>query len=120
MPPVERRLTREAVAEYIRAVEDASTIYQTSDLVPPTVLGTLALGVILEHLRIPPGTLHGSQDLEFKGVAHVGQSVTCSGRVVQNQLRGGSRFIAVESIVSAGDGGVLLRSRCLIIVPAEA
>lgn len=116
---VSYHLTKEAVSEYIEAVADGSPLYQDTDLVPPTALAALSVRTLLVSLGLPPGTVHASQDLGFKGVARTGQRITCGGRVVQNQLRGKSRFLAVEANVSGEDGEMLLWGRSLVILPEE-
>jgi acyl dehydratase len=120
VPPVEYVLTREMVSDYQSAVGDGTALYQQEGAVPPTALATLAVGTLLDFLHIPPGAIHGSQELEFSGPVRVGQRVACSGRVAQNQVRGKARFLTVECSVVGEDGAVVMRGRSLIVAPVEA
>ena len=51
---------RDFVEEYLRAVDDGSSIYRELDIVPPMALAARALGALLKELALPPGTIHAA------------------------------------------------------------
>ena len=116
-PAATYALTPEAVAAYLGAVGNCSALYGGDGPVPPTLLLAWALRSVLEAVELPPGTLHGSQEMEALAAARVGERVTCQGKVANTSPRGGWRFVAIDLSV-AGDGGrPLLRGRGTVMFP---
>ncbi|MBI4233582.1 MAG: MaoC family dehydratase N-terminal domain-containing protein [Chloroflexi bacterium] len=119
MPSSTYVLARDVVQAYVAAVGDGSTLYQESDLVPPTALAALALRSILEVVTLPPGTMHGGQELQFLRAMRTGQRITCQAQVAHNSTRAGSRFLAIDLDVRDEGGEPVLHGRSTIIVPGE-
>lgn len=112
------RLTADAVSKYIDAVGDASMSYVGEDLIPATAVAALSLRGIIEDLAIPGGTVHAGQELEYMKMVNTEQELFCTATVVQNSVRGKSRFLSVEALVKDEDGHVVMKGKSTIIVPA--
>ena len=111
-------LDAETVSSYVEAVGDGSSIYSDGTMVPPTALAALSLKGIIDDLAIPGGTVHVAQELEFAAQVKVGQELTCRANLVQNAVRGQSRFLSVEAVVQDDKGRTVMIGKSTIIVPA--
>ena len=112
-------VSKELVRDYLGAVEDALPIYNETEAAPPMALSAWALGALLNALSLPPGTIHASQELEFKGPVRLGQEVSCSARLSRPMRRGDWQFISAEFILCGEGSEVLLRGKSTVLVPRE-
>ncbi len=112
------KLSAETVAKYVDAVNDTSIKYSTMNLVPATAVAALSLRGIIEDLAIPGGTVHAGQELEFRKAVRLGQELSCTATVLQNAVRGNSRFLSLEALVQDSSGDMVMKGKSTIIVPA--
>ena len=109
------------VAGYVDAVGDRSGIFDPGvkrPAVPPMAVAALSLRGVLDDLGIPEGTVHAGQELEFSGVVHVEDALTCKATVVQNSVRKGSRFVELRLSVEAGGGREIMSGNSRLVMPA--
>ena len=111
-------LTSRDIAEYVSAVSDSSPMYSDGSTAPPTAVAALALKSVLEALAIPAGTIHVGQELEFKEHVRAGQDLSCEATLVQNSVRGNSRFLSIAIEVRNEEGASVLQGKSTIVVPA--
>ena len=110
---------REFVEEYVRAVEDVSSIYRELGVAPTTALAARALGALLEQLSLPPGSIHAAQELECKRMVRLGEEVSCTARLSRPIHRGNWRFISADFTLCGVDGEALLSGKSTVLVPMD-
>ena len=113
-------MDRESIADYLAAVQDESGPINPSDgvdLVPPMSIAALSVGGVVKDLQIPGGSLHVGQEMEFVRVVPVGESLSCEATVKQNLVRGGWRFMVLESEVRDSEGRSVMSGRSTVLVP---
>ena len=109
------------ISKYVEAVGDQSGIHDPSDeraVVPAMALAALGLGGVVGDLGIPSGTVHVGQELEFSGVARVGDELTFGATLAQNSVRRGSRFVGVRLWVRDGAGKHIMAGKSTMVMPA--
>ena len=124
--PVSRRsyvLDGEVIAEYMAAVQDASELLTAPDshpLAPPMSIAALSVGSVVRDLQIPGGSLHVGQEIDFVRAVAVGETLECEATLTQNSVRGGWRFMVLESEVQDSQGRKVMAGRSTVIVPVSA
>lgn len=109
-------ITDEAIAHYLAAVDDHSDAYARENIAPPMVVAALVMSEALEAIALPAGAVHTGQELGFEAPVDVGATIDCKGTVVQNSVRRGTRFMALEIITGVG-GRQALRGRVSLAIP---
>ena len=109
-------ITDEAIAHYLDAVDDHSNVYAKENIAPPMMVAALVMSEALEAISLPAGAVHTGQELGFEVPVDVGATVDCKGTVVQNSVRRGTRFMALEIITGVG-GHQALRGRVSLAIP---
>ena len=117
--PVERRLQPRDVQRYVQAVQESNDMFQQEDLVPPTALGAYALGIILQEVDLPPGTVHAAQDMTFSGPVANQETIVFRARVAQNSVRGGWRFLAIDFTGADSRDKQVIEGRSTVLVPED-
>ena len=115
-------LDEDTVAGYVDAVGDANGCLVGEGgikLTPPMALAALTLGVVINDLKIPGGTVHAGQEIEFSEAVPLGETIACIATVVQNSVRGGMRFMVVRLMVENGDGRKVMEGKSTIIIPTN-
>ena len=100
-------VTDDSVAGYLTAVDDDSGAYAQEGIVPPMAVAELVMGEALKAIELPAGAVHTGQELGFQAAVEVGTDVDCSAKVVQNSVRRGTRFMALEITADVGDARAL-------------
>lgn len=118
-PPATFSLTREWVAEYVTAVGDEAIGALGEGLVPPMALATQSIRALIEASPLPEGTLHAGQELSFKRVVRIGETLTANARVVSRGERAGWVLMSVDFAVLA-NGDSVMTGRGTITFPADA
>jgi len=112
-------LSMEDVLLYREATEDNSYEQISDYLVPPTAIAALALKGVIEELAIPKGTIHVGQELEFFDTVLAGQKLTFFANLLQNAVRGESRFLSVELNVTNKLGATVMKGKSTILLPSK-
>ena len=119
--PVSNRrchLDADTVRSYVQAVDDRSQLASSERVVPPMALAALSVRGVVQDLRIPGGTLHLGQEVEFTGAVAVGETISCTAEMAQNSVRGGQRVLVIRLTVEAGDERIVMKGKSTIAVPA--
>lgn len=95
LSPTRHKLDASIVSTYLQAVEESSRLYQTGELVPPMAVAAYAMAALFEAISLPPGAIHVSQELEFIDKVNVGDTITCSAKVIRKQDRGRLHLMTV-------------------------
>lgn len=123
-PPVRIVLKDAMVCEYLRAVHgeasDPNSILVTEDghrVVPPTAAGVIGMRELMESISLPDGSIHISQEFEFRGLMVVGDTITCQTEVVGKQERGQIRLLTLAMSIFNSGGTEVLTGRIMLTVP---
>ena len=125
LPPAGFQLSAEDVRRYLNAVEDSSGAYgQGSEgpaWIPPLALAAMALRAIMEQVRLPAGSLHAAQDLEFRRPVPIGASLRSRSRVAQRSEMRGAVVAVVEFDVGeeASPSPAVIGRATVMIPPVE-
>lgn len=114
-------LDAEAVERYAEAVGDASSpkAQDGTPLVNPMAIGALALSAVINALRIPGGTIHAGQELDFGKALPVGAELISTATVAQNSVRREWRFLVVSLTAADDDGNAVMQGKSTIMLPTQ-
>lgn len=119
-PETQLTLADDKIAEYIRAVEEPGEIYAGSRLAPPAAVAAFAMTALNEHMKIPAGSVHASQELDFLGTVSIGETVTCRSRVGRMVDRGKMRLASVDFSVENRAMQKVVTGRLTFMLPPGA
>lgn len=115
------RLDLNTVSRYMKAVGAGSPKalerHSARVLAPPMSVAALSLRYVVEDLRIPEGTLHTGQELQFSRSVAVDEMLECNATITQNSIRGEWRFIVVSQEVLSEDGLQIMTGKSTIVLP---
>lgn len=109
-------LDKAFVDDYIKSTSDSAD-KSCVDFAPPMSIGALAVRAAITDLKIPGGTLHLTQEVEFFGPFPIGETISCSAKLLQNSLRTGMRVLVIELSVESNVGLRLMSGKSTITVP---
>jgi acyl dehydratase len=119
-PPQTYKLDSETVSAYLEAVKDTSEIYRGGNLVPPMAVTAFAMASLGSAVKMPPGTIHVSQELDFFKLVRVGDSITCHSKVSRKVDRGGLRLMNTDISVLNQNQEKVLTGRVGFVLPDPA
>jgi acyl dehydratase len=88
------KMDAKTVKSYIEATEDRNIINQP-DIVPPMAVAALAMMAMSGKFELLPGTVHVSQQLEFKNKVNVDDTLSCYSRVSRKVARGKFHILTI-------------------------
>ena len=112
-------LDAKAVGDYIAAVGDASnpTTADGIPLAPPMAIAALALSAVINALQIPGGSIHSSQELNFRAAVPIGSALDCTATLAQNSVRRNWRFLVVNMEAKSENGNPVMECKSTIMLP---
>ena len=113
------RLDSATVRDYVSAVSD-SVHEQHGAKAPPMCVAAMSLRGVIDDLRIPGGTVHAGQELQFLAEVEIGSELTCNAVLVQNSVRGEWRFLVVELETCDAATRSVLTGKSTIMLPEVA
>jgi hypothetical protein len=111
-------LDSETVAAYLSAVKESNDLYRLEKLVPPMALTAFAMTALGEGSAFPAGTVHVTQELDFLGLVHVGETIICHSRISRRIDRGGLRIMTTDITVSNQQQQLILSGKVGFILPS--
>ena len=117
-PPCSYKLDSSMVAMYLKAVEDTSSLYQDTELVPPMAVAAYAMAALSESISLPSGTIHVSQELEFIDTVSIKDTITSYAKVSRKQSRGKFHLLTIELNVFNQRQKAVLAGKTSFILPA--
>jgi len=117
--PASYRLEPSRIALYLKAVEETSTLYRDSGLVPPMAVAANAITALSQDISLPEGAVHVSQELEFCDVARVNDTITCYSRVSRKQVRGQIHLMTVDFHMENQQKKIILTGKTSFILPPD-
>lgn len=112
-------LDADRVRAYLAATGDELTFYAEKGLAPPLAVAAFALGVLLETVSLPEGTLHISENLSFQAPLPIGAVVECRARLAQRSVRAGMVVSVLETEICLAEKPALV-ARATVMSPAGA
>ena len=112
------------VETYLRAIgeappTDSSDNERQGQVAPPMSVAALGLRGVIQDLKIPEGTLHTAQEVEFRRAIDVGTLLHCQATLSQNSVRGGRRFIVVNLEVEDTNHNIVLTGKSTLVMPLQ-
>ena len=114
------QLDQALVADYVAAVQDESGSLSDNRgdrVVPPMAVATLSVRAVVQDLRIPGGTLHAGQELQFLKPVAVGQTLESVATLAQNSVRGDWRFLVIDCRVTDDGMAEVMTGKSTIMIP---
>ena len=124
--PTPLDLSREAVINLLNSVEAALPENENGvELVPPSVVASLSLGVLLQHVSLPLGSLHASQEIRVWRPIPVGTRAVCEALVANVSNRAGMTLVSLDFNVDShpdepGGGEQLATGTGTVMFPADS
>ena len=125
LPPLELpAITRHTLALYCGASGDHNPIHVDSDFAKSAgmpdvfahgMLSAAWLGRLLTGW-VPQSAIR-SLDIRFAAITHVGERITCTGKVTEVYEDGGRRFARLQLATTNQDGMVKLTGEALVALP---
>lgn len=117
--PMSYKLDSLKISVYLKAVEDANSLYHGSALVPPMAIATYAMTALSEGVAIPPGAIHISQELEFRDTVTVGDTIVCQATVSRKQDRGRLHLLTIDLGVFSQNQKQVLAGKTSFVLPEQ-
>ena len=109
-------LDRPFIDDYLKSTSESTDGIDTY-FAPPMSLGALAVRAAITDLEIPGGTLHLTQEGEFFGPFPIGETISCSAKLLQNSVRAGMRILVIGLLIKNSAGLQLMSGKSTITVP---
>jgi len=107
------------INKYINAVEETSSLYQETRLVPPTAVAAYALTALSERISLLPGTIHVSQELEFLGSVNMGDTITCHAVVGRKHERLNMCLLNINIDVFDQNSKLVMKGKTSFVTPSS-
>ncbi len=91
---------QQASTGYLRDVRETSTIYRDEGLGHPGYLLRLCNRVLVDNVVLAPW-IHTGSDVQFHGLARVGDRLVARAHIVANYHRKGHHFVDLDSLILA-------------------
>lgn len=111
-------VTEESVESYLKAVGDGQKLYLELGLAPPLALCAYALGVMLQKLSLPAGTIHSIQEMQVLSPIVIGQEVQGEAVPERPRIRGGLQFTTVAYSLKDKTGKPVQTGKTTVLTPA--
>jgi hypothetical protein len=105
------------VSIYLKATRESNELYHGTGLVPPMLVAAYSMAALSKSILMPPGTIHVTQQLDFLGPVHVGDTITCSSKVTRKQDRGGLHIMNTDICIANQKSVKVLTGRIGFILP---
>ena len=105
------------VSTYLKAVEETSSLYQDTGLVPPMAVAAGALTALSDGICLPPGTIHVSQEFEFTDTVSINDTLVSYARVSRKQSRRKLHFLTIDLSVFNQRQKAVLKGKTSFILP---
>ncbi|MFC1988831.1 MaoC family dehydratase N-terminal domain-containing protein [Chloroflexota bacterium] len=118
-PPGDYTLDTATISTFLKAVENASPLYQDTGLVPPMAVAASAMAMLARTISMPPGSIHVSQKLEFIDTVSVDDNLTSYATISRTQRRSKLHLLTVDFNVRNQHRQTVLIGIISFILPRE-
>jgi hypothetical protein len=101
---------------YRDAVTDGLELYDEAGVAPPLAVAAVALGLVLEVVALPAGSLHGSEALQFYAPVRLVTPLECRTTLAQRSQRSGWIACVLHSEI-VSEGVTALTARATVLTP---
>ena len=114
----------ESVTKYRNAVQDNIPSENREESIagdnfaPPMSIAALSLKGVVNDLKIPGGTLHTGQEINFLSKVPIGETLVCTATLNSNTVRVEWRFMVVKLVVCDSKGTTVMTGKSTIMIPA--
>jgi hypothetical protein len=110
------RVDSRMIDSYRKAVEEPGPELWESGTVPPMAVAAAALGALTERVSFPFGSIHLTQELDFKAPVMPEEILTCRGKLLRRKDRRDIHLLTIgvdvynqqEQLVMSGKTGFVL------------
>lgn len=115
------QLDAQMIATYLKAVEDTnSNLYRDTKIIPPMAIAAYAMTTMSQHIILPPGTIHVSQELCFQCIVSSGDIFTSYTKVSRRQNRRELRLLSVDLDIYNQSQQEVLSGKSTFILPKQS
>ena len=105
------------VNDYLLSTQDTNSKKLTSSI-PSMIIAALGLRGVVNDLKIPGGTLHVGQEINFTSSVSIGETLQCEAHLISNTVRKDWRFISVGIKVRNKNNTLIMEGKSSIMLPA--
>tara|TARA_Y100000996_G_scaffold413897_1_gene403271 strand:- start:1495 stop:1905 length:411 start_codon:yes stop_codon:yes gene_type:complete len=105
------------VNDYLSATQDQNS-KQITENIPSMIIAALGLRGVVNDLKIPGGTLHVGQEINFKNSVSIGETLKCEAHLLSNTVRKDWRFMSVGIEVHNKNNSLVMEGKSSIMLPA--
>ncbi len=116
-PPASYELDSTMVSTYLKAVEETSSLYQDTGLVPTMAVAACAMTALSDGICLPPGTIHISQEFEFIDTVSINDTLISYARVSRKQSRRKFHLLTIDLNVFNQRQKAVLKGKTSFILP---
>jgi hypothetical protein len=110
-------IDQQIVNDYLSATQDNNSKKLTTTI-PSMIIAALGLRGIVNDLKIPGGTLHVGQEINFTRSVLIGETLKCEAHLLSNTIRKGWRFMSVSIEVINQNNDLVMEGKSSIMLPA--
>ena len=78
---------------------------------------SLAVATLYNNMEFPEGTIHASQQINFKKTAKIGQTLYCQASVIRNQQRRGLFMLTLQLEITDETDNKLMDGQTVLVFP---
>ena len=117
-PVVSYELSPSVISKYLEAVgKPSKQPFPLSEFVPSLAVAAYTMTAALQSRLLPPGSIHGSQDLEFFKPVPIGATINCHAKVAQKLQRGKLHLLIFELNALNQNGEKVLSGKATLVLP---
>ena len=110
-------IDEQIVNEYLFATQDYNSKNLTSSI-PPMIIAALGIRGVVNDLKIPGGTLHVGQEINFTQSVSIGETLKCEANLLSNTVKKEWRFMSVGIEVLNQNNDLVMEGKSSIMLPA--
>ena len=118
-PPVTFTVDADSSRGYRESVGDSLSLYDELGLAPPLAVAAISLGILLEAISLPAGSLHASESVQMHAPVPVGSTLECRSTLAQRSQRSGWIVSVLDSEI-LHEGRKVLSTRASVLTPLDA
>jgi acyl dehydratase len=106
-----------SIALYLEATQETAVLFSREACVPPMAVTAFAMAALSQSVSMPSGTIHVSQELDFKNPVKVNDVILCCSKVARKIERGGLRLMNIDISVTNQDNVTVLTGKVGFVLP---
>jgi hypothetical protein len=116
-PQTSFRVDTSMIVSYLTAIDDTTSFYQDTNLVPPMALVALAMAELSKSISLPEGAIHVSQELEFLNTVSPKDLITSHAKVSRKQKSGRFHLLTIDLHLRSQNNVEVLFGQTEFILP---